>query len=261
MKAVITGGSSGIGEAAAKRFAGAGIAVVLVSENRKELDRVAAEIRAANGTAEVYVADFSKPEQIEGLLERLEADFGQIDVLVNNAGVGLLAAAAETKPEDLRFLFEVNFFALASLCRQALNVMGARQTGRIINVSSAAGRFGSSGVSAYSATKGAVHAYSQAIRPEAASIGISVTEVLPISVKTPFFDSARGHKYKPAGVVITPEQVAQTLLKVATMPNPPAEMLPYRPVKAGFLLEALLPNVVARILANRYRRNAGNRTT
>jgi short-subunit dehydrogenase len=255
MKALITGGSSGIGAVTAKAFASAGIGVFLVSENGAALDATAAEIRASGGAADVCVADFSKPEQVEGLLARLEAEFGQIDILINNAGVGLSASAAETKPEDLRFLFEVNFFALASLCRQALTIMGARQTGRIINVSSAAGRLGSSGVSAYSATKGAVHAYSQAIRPEAAHVGVCVTEVLPISVKTPFFDSARGEKYQPQGIVITPEQVAQAILRVATMPRPPAEMLPYRPIKLGFLVESLMPNIFARFMARQYQRS------
>jgi len=252
MNALITGASSGIGEVTAKMFARAGFGVVLVSENEAALTTVTDAIKAEQGNAHALVADFSKPEQVEGLLTRAESLIGNIDVLINNAGVGLSAAAIDTKLEDLRFLFEVNFFALAALTREALQIMGARRSGRILNVSSAAGRFGAAGVSAYSATKGAVHIYSQAIRPEAAKLGISITELLPISVRTPFFDSARGEKYQPAGIVITPERVASSLLRCATMPNPPAEMYPYRPVQLGFIIETLLPNVVARFAAKRH---------
>ena len=252
MNALITGASSGIGEVTAKTFARAGIGVVLVSENEAALNKVADAIKSAKGNATVLVANFSKPAQVEGLLARAESLVGSIEVLVNNAGVGLHTPAIDTKPEDLRFLFEVNFFALAALTREALQIMGARKSGRILNVSSAAGRFGSAGVSAYSASKGAVHAYSQAIRPEAAKLGVHVTEILPISVKTPFFDSARGEKYQPDGIVITPEKVAQTLLKCALMRRPPAEMFPYRPVQFGFVLETIMPNFVARCAAKRH---------
>ncbi len=255
MNALITGASSGIGEVTAKTFARAGFGVVLVSENEAALHKVADDITAKNGKASVLVANFSKPEQVEGLLGRAESLIGNIDVLVNNAGVGLHAVAIDTKIEDLRFLFEVNFFALAVLTREALQIMGKRKSGRILNVSSAAARFGAAGVSAYSATKGAVHAYSQAIRPEAAMLGVHVTEILPISVKTPFFDSGRGEKYQPEGIVITPEKVAETLLKCATMPRPPAAMFPSRPVHVGCVLETLLPSVVARIAAKRYARS------
>ncbi len=256
MNALITGASSGIGEVTAKMFAREGIGVVLVSEKESDLHKVAADITAAKGKASVLVANFSKPEQVEGLLARAESLVGNIEVLVNNAGVGLHAAAIDTNIEDLRFLFEVNFFALAVLTREALQIMGRRKSGRILNVSSAAARFGAAGVSAYSATKGAVHAYSQAVRPEAAKLGIHVTEILPISVKTPFFDSGRGEKYRPEGVVITPERVAECLLKCATMTRPPAEMFPYRPVQLGFVLEALLPNVVAHFVAKRHARSS-----
>src|SRR5207248_8264159 len=117
-----------------------------------------------------------------------------------------------------------NFFALAELCKQALEVMAPRRKGRIINVSSAAGRFGSPTISAYSATKGAVHAFTQALRIEARVHGVYVSEVLPISVQTKFFDNVKGEKYQPTGVVLPPETVAQSILRCATARRPRPEI-------------------------------------
>lgn len=251
-RVLVTGASSGIGESAARQFAKAGARVVLVSEREDDLKTVTQSIMDSGGQALYFVSDFSKPEQVAGLIARAEEQIGPLDILVNNAGVGLGATVLETKPSDLRFLFEVNFFSLAELCREALSVMAPRKQGHIINVSSAAGRFGSPAVSAYSATKGAVHTYTQALRMEAGVHNVFVTEVLPISVRTKFFDNVKGSKYKPAGVVLTTESVAASIVQCARAAHPPAEVLPYRPVRAAFALESLLPNLVARLMARNY---------
>ena len=252
MNVLVTGASSGIGEAVARHFAKIGAQVVLVSEQEEALNRIVSSIREENGIAFALVADFSKRDQVSGLVAKAESQIGNLDVLVNNAGIGLGAKIIETKAEDLRLLFEVNFFALAELCQQALKVMTPRSSGRIINVSSAAGRFGSPGVSSYSATKGAVHAYTQSLRIEAAQNGIFVTEILPISVKTSFFDRAKGRRYQPSGVILTPEYVADQIVKCAHSKRPLAEILPYRPVRLAFVLETLLPSFMARYMIKKW---------
>lgn len=256
MRVLITGASSGIGAAAARLFAKGGADVVLVSEREDDLNEVACEIHAAGGKATALVADFSNPEQVEGLIARVEDEGGPLDVLVNNAGVGMGATILNTKPQDLRFLFEVNFFALASLCRQALEVMAKRGQGRIINVSSAAGRIGGPEVGAYAATKGAVHTYTQALRIEARSYGVHVSEALPISVRTQFFDNVKGQKYRPSGVVLTVESVAQSIVRCAQSRRPKAEVLPYRPIRFAFLIDALLPGLLDPILGKDYLRGS-----
>jgi uncharacterized protein len=252
---LVTGASSGIGETTARLFAAEGAQVILISQQEAELHRVAADIRQAGGRATVLVADFARPEQVEGLIACAEREVGPLDVLVNNAGVGMGATALDTPPDELRLLFEVNFFALVSLCRQAMAVMAPRGKGHIINVSSAAARFGSAGVSAYSATKGAAHAYTQALRTEASVYGIHVTEVLPISVRTKFFDNVHGEKYAPSGIVLTAERVAQTIVRCARSPRPKAEVLPYRPVGIVFVLDTLFPGLMARIAARQYQKD------
>jgi short-subunit dehydrogenase len=248
-RVLITGASSGIGEAAAREFARRGAVVVVVSEQTEELHAVAQSIQDAGGRATAVVVDLSKPEQVEGLIARVEAQIGPLDVLVNNAGIGLGATIMEMRQEQMRLLFEVNFFALAELCKQALTAMSARRSGRIINVSSAAALFGSPTVSAYSATKGAVHSYSMALRTEASQYGIHVSEILPVSVRTRFFDSVQGEKYKPSGVMLTSEKVAQSIVHCAVATRPPAEVQPYYPIRFIFVLTALFPSLMAAIAA------------
>jgi short-subunit dehydrogenase len=246
----VTGASSGIGEATARAFAGAGAQVILVDRDASNLAKVLASLQASGARATSAQVDLTQSEQIEGLLERLEQAEGPIDTLINNAGIGLGANVIDTRLEDLRLLFEVNFFALHRLCQQALRCMTPRKQGTIINVTSAAARFGSPGVSAYSASKGAVHAYTQALRIEARPHGIHVSECLPISVRTAFFDSVRGAKYQPGGLVQTPEHVARSIVRAAAHPVPPAEVLPFRPIRIVFVLDALLPGLLGSLLAD-----------
>ncbi len=254
---VITGASSGIGEAAAYAFAKKGARLALVSNHRPDLERVRDALREAGVTASDYLVELGKSEEVAGLIARIEGDLGAVDVLVNNAGIGLGASVLNTDESKLRLLFEVNFFALASLCKQALSGMSGRRRGVIINVSSAAGQLGSPGVSAYSATKGACHAYTQALRMEAKAYGVFVSEVLPISVKTKFFHHAEGKKYEPSGVVLTSEKVADSLVRCAASRRPRAEILPFRPVRLAFLAETALPGLLDTVLVRNYKKSLG----
>ena len=253
---LVTGASSGIGEAAARAFSLRGAKVGLAAHLAHELDPVVASIRESGGAAEGLVADFSDPAQVAGLVAKFEAQVGPLSVLVNNAGIGLGASILETTPEELHRVMQINFFALADLSQQALRVMKPRREGRIINVSSAAGLMGSPGVSAYSASKGACHAFTQALRMEARAYGIWVSEILPISVRTKFFDNLEGDKYQPGGIVLTKERVAESILKCAAMNRPPAEALPYRPIRAVFALDALIPGLFDGLMGKTFREQA-----
>lgn len=254
-RVLVTGASSGIGEATAHAFARAGAHVILISDHAANLTNVLDALLASGARAMAAVADFTKTDQIDGLIERMEAQVGPIDTLVNNAGVGLGASILDTRLQDMRFVFEVNFFALHQLCQQAFRLMSSRRAGHIINVTSAAGRFGSPTVSAYSASKGAVHAYTQALRIEASAYNVQVSEVLPISVRTKFFDNVKGEKYEPGGVILTPAQVANSIVRTASLKNPPAEVLPYRPVRLVFALDSILPGTLGRLAGRSYIRS------
>src|SRR5690242_4616249 len=111
-RVLVTGSSSGIGEAAVRQFAAAGAHVILVSDHAANLSRVLDGILATGAWAMAAITDLTKQDQIEGLLERLESQVGPIDTRVNNAGAGLGATILDTRLEDMRFVFEVNFFAV-----------------------------------------------------------------------------------------------------------------------------------------------------
>ena len=148
MRVLVTGASSGIGEATARLLAAKGAEVGLVSEQEAQLQEVVCSLQQQGAKAVGFVANFAQPEQVTGLIAKVEAQLGPLEVLINNAGVGLGASALETTDKDLRFLFEINFFALVTLCREGLESMVKRGKGHIINVSSGSARLGLPGVSA-----------------------------------------------------------------------------------------------------------------
>ena len=107
---IVTGASSGIGEATAREMAARGARVVVIAEHGDNLDTVAKSINASGGCAVPVVADFSKPECVQGLVQTVEESAGPVDILVNNAGVGMQALVGERPMEDIRYLFEVELF-------------------------------------------------------------------------------------------------------------------------------------------------------
>lgn len=244
--ALITGASSGIGFSTASRLAQRGHQVLLLSYDEPELLQACARL----GTQAVPIlCDLSLSDQVEGLWRRLEESYGPIEILINNAGVGLHAEVVDTDMAAMRRLFEVNFFAAASLCQQAMTAMRLRRRGHILNLTSASARRSLPCIGAYGASKAALHGLTQSLRLEAAGSGVTVGEVLPISVTTPFFARAG---YQPRGLTQTPEQVAEQIL--LCLDRGQAERTTHWPTALGFVLDALFPNWVAALLARRYQR-------
>lgn len=247
----VTGSSSGIGKAAAIYLASRGYGLVLASEQAQELRVVQQQIQDQGGRAEVVDLDLLNPEDVQSFYARVADQVGFCEVLVNNAGIGLHKTLEDSTDAEFRRVFEVNFFSLVNLCRQALAAMKEQGRGQIINISSASARRSLAHMSCYGATKGAVHCFSQALRLEAAPYGVAVTEILPISVRTEFFDRAG---YQPKGLVQTPETIAR-LIERALLTRE-AELCSSQLTRLGFLLDVIAPNLASRILAwqQRYRR-------
>ena len=223
MRALITGATSGIGRAAAELFAHEGCEVAVLAECPEAVEETVLAIRASGGRAIPVVANLSRHEEVLGAVDRLEESGFHLDILVNNAGIGLQADILETTDADFRLLFEINFFAMTSLSREALRHMGSRGSGSIINVGSAAGRRALPGMGTYACTKAAMHVFSQALRVEGKAHGVHVTELLPMSVTTPFFANARNKShavYEVGSFSTTPEAVAQKILKAVHRPAP-----------------------------------------
>jgi short-subunit dehydrogenase len=177
-RVLITGASRGIGESLAQAFARAGATIALVARTQDSIRTLAAEL---GGTA--HPADLSDPNQVATLLSRVEDEAGPVDVLVNNAGIGGIAAAfTDTPNEVLRQVTEVNYVAPAELCRQAIPRMLGRGGGHIVNVSSMAGCAVMPGTVAYSASKAALSHFTAGLRTDLRGlpIGTTLVELGPI---------------------------------------------------------------------------------
>lgn len=213
---IVTGASSGIGEATARSLAARGAAVVLAARDEEKLRALEAEILASGGHALGVKTDVSDRESVEALVERTIEGFGALDVLVNNAGLGLSGRVAELRAEDLRYVFEVNVIGALNCIQAALPHLGPG--GRIVNVSSVVGKRAIPKVGGYCASKFALNALSDALRVEIASRGVSVTSVYPGTTRTAFRDNSRRTKdeqrgWRPPGV--TPEKVAERISDAA----------------------------------------------
>ena len=214
--AVVTGASSGIGEATALALAGRGAAVMLAARAEEKLRFLEREISAAGGRALAMRTDVTDRDSVEAMVERTIEEFGSLDVLVNNAGLGLSGRVAELRAEDLRQVLEVNLIGPLVCIQAALPHM--RQEGRIINVSSVVGKRAIPKVGGYCATKSALNALSDALRVEVAGRGITVTSVYPGTTQTAFRENSRRTKdekrgWRPRGVV--PEEVAAKIAAAA----------------------------------------------
>jgi short-subunit dehydrogenase len=184
---LITGASEGIGAALARAFASEGARVVLAARTPEKLNALAAEWGADRALA--VPTDVADAPQAERLITRTLVRFGRLDVLVNNAGLGLYARVEETDWEHLRRLWEVNFFAALRLTQLALPHL-KKVGGAVVNISSVAGKIPLPYMSAYCATKFALNALGDALRMELAGAGVRVLTVCPGRVATEFHRSA-----------------------------------------------------------------------
>lgn len=188
--ALVTGASSGIGEATARALADAGAAVALVARRAERLEKLGGEIADAGGTALPIEADVSEREQAEAAVARAAAELGRLDVLVNNAGVMLLGPIVEAPVEEWERMVQVNLLGLLYTSHAALPHLleaaarGPREVADVVNISSVAGRMARRGSGVYNATKHGVGAFSESLRQEVTRRHVRVALVEPGAVAT-----------------------------------------------------------------------------
>ena len=183
-KALITGASSGIGEATADAMVAEGASVALGARRKDRLDALASRISDAGGTAVAIEADIADEQSARNLVETAHSELGGLDCLVNNAGVMLLGPLQGADPSEWRRMIEVNCLGLLYCTHYALPLIRDGGGGDVVNVSSVAGRTAALGSGVYNMTKWGVVGYSESLRQEGAMIGVRVTCVEPGFVET-----------------------------------------------------------------------------
>ncbi|MEH2267145.1 MAG: oxidoreductase [Nostoc sp.] len=179
----ITGSSKGLGRALAETVLERGETVVLTARNPQQIEDLVA--RFPNRTLAVQL-DVTKPEEVQEAVKQAIAKFGRIDVLVNNAGYGILGAIEEVSDEGVRRQFETNFFGVLEVLRTVLPYMRQQRSGHILNISSVGGFVSYAGTGIYNGTKFALEGISEALAQEVTPIGIKITIVEPGGFRTDF---------------------------------------------------------------------------
>jgi short-subunit dehydrogenase len=257
--ALVTGAASGIGEATAHELALRGARVSLADIDGAKVARVAAAIRTRGGDAAHYVTDIARADEVEELAACAVRERGPVEVLVNNAGVAVVAPFTKTRAEDWEWMSGVNVRGPLRLTRALLPDMLARKRGHVVMVASLAGLVGAPGMVAYSTTKFAMVGFAEALRLELAGSGVGVTAVCPGYVRTNLHQATRydnpGFKAfldaPPSWYGITSEHVATALADAVERDRP---LVVLGPEKVGWWLKRLAPQaalVVSRWVAQR----------
>ena len=255
--ALVTGAASGIGRETALAFARAGAELVVCDVNEPGLEETASAIRATGRTALARRVDVSRRNDVQTFAAEVHREHGAVDVLMNNAGVGLGAGFLDTPLEDWEWILSINLWGVIHGCHFFLPPMVARGRGHVVNVSSAAGYLATAQLGAYSTTKFAVFGLSEALRDELRPHGIGVTTVCPGIINTPITGAARMRgpvatpEARAALVEIYrrrnygPERVAANILKAVARNRPVAPISPE--AWTMYLMKRLSPALAARV--------------
>ena len=238
---LITGCSTGFGRELATNALQEGNKVIVTARKTSDIKDI---VEAFPETAIAVQLDVTKPEEIKNTVEQSVAKFGRIDVLVNNAGIGYFGAIEESEDEEVRRMFEINFFGLANMTKEVLPVMRKQRSGHIVNIASIGGLVSFPAVGFYNATKYAVDGLSESLSKECAPLGIKVTVIAPSGFRTDWAgrsannsktviedyattagqnkSNIRGYSGNQPG---DPVKAAKAIIKAVESENPPLRLL------------------------------------
>lgn len=212
---VITGASGGIGKQLALDLAQRGAIVAGCGRSIPRLKETLKEVRSVSPNSMMIGCDVGDAEQVQGMIGKILGDFGHIDVLVNNAGIGMRKPFAETDLGTVEELMRINYFGAVYCTHAALPSMIARRSGHIVNVSSGAGLIPTLNLAAYCASKFALNGWSESLYHELKPLGIHVSIICPGPVRTEFNRTFRDTEPKaPADRIVSAETVSRCLLQV-----------------------------------------------
>ncbi len=218
-RALITGASSGIGKATALAFAQAGIALVLVSRTASKLDAVAQLVSDLGVEVKTVPMDLAAVDQVKAKIGAIAQDFGPIDILINNAGMGYTGTLLDTPLADWQRVIDLNLTSVFQCIQGIVPGMRQRRAGTIINVASIAAHQAFPNWGAYCVSKFGLLALSKALAAEERAHGIRVVTISPGSVNTAIWDTDTVQADFDRTQMLTPEVVAQAILHAAQMPT------------------------------------------
>lgn len=217
-RALITGASRGIGKATALTLAAAGIDVALVGRSSEQLAEVAGAAQAHGVKAASYTLDLAQVEQVRDQISQILDAFGPIDILINNAGMGYTGSLMDTTLKDWQQVIDLNLTSAFQCIQAVLPSLRAKKDGQIINVVSIGGLQVFPDWGLYCVSKFGLLALSKTLAMEERANGIRVTAICPGSVNTPIWDTDTVHADFDRSKMLTPEQVAQSILHTIQMP-------------------------------------------
>jgi NAD(P)-dependent dehydrogenase (short-subunit alcohol dehydrogenase family) len=210
--ALVTGGSRGIGLAVARRLGSMGAKVAVCARDRSCLDASAAALRAEGIEVLAVPADVSKSDDVARLVDQIERSVGPLDIVVNNAGIGIFGPGQNATEEDWDRMLGVNLKGVFLVCRAVAGGMIRRRTGHIINISSLAGKNAFANGAVYCASKWGLQGFSYCLAEDLRTHGIRVSVVCPGSVLTDFGP----HSGKDPSKMLQPDDVAHAIAMLVT---------------------------------------------
>ncbi len=249
---VISGSSSGIGEATARLLASRGSHVILLARDADRLRDVAADIRDKKGTADAYAVDLGDPKALAATAARIVAEHGTPNILINNAGAGRWLPLLETSAEEAAAMMALPYLAAFNLTRELLPGMLKRSSGQIVNITSVACRLAWPGAVAYTAARAAMEAFTNALRADVQGSGVSVMLATFGTVETNYWKNnpgSREHVPRSSAAMkaLTQEEVADTIVR--GIEREQRAILQPGIFKLLFALNALFPATVSRFVA------------
>ena len=208
--AIVTGGTKGIGRAITEALLREGVSVCVAARHHAEIDKTIKELNQGDEDRAIgFVCDVRDYDQVKKLIDYTVKELGGLDILINNAGIGIFQKVEDTTPEDFRAVLETNVFGVFYCCREAIPQMKRRGGGYIINISSLAGVNAHPQMAAYNASKFGLNGFSEALMQEVRHDNIKVSYLMPGSVNTEFGgDSPSDEK----NWQLTPQDIARVVI-------------------------------------------------
>jgi uncharacterized protein len=209
---LITGASNGIGRRLAIDLAARGAIVVGCGRSLERLQATSAEMQRTSPLSTAIQCDVAKLDQVREMVTGVLSKFDKIDILINNAGIGMRKPFAETPIEVIEELMRTNYLGVVYCTHEALPAMIARGSGHIVNISSVAGKIGALNIAGYCASKFAMNGLSESLYYELAPLGINISVICPGPVRTDF-NKSFADTNAPASLVVSPEFVSAAVIK------------------------------------------------